>query len=88
RRQRGAADGPDLHSGRGRRDPDPGALLSQLQHLCQCHRRRDPAYPHNSGGGLPLRRPGANRAPDQRAHTGHPGDQPRQPHRRGPLPGG
>lgn len=61
--QRGAADGPDLHSGRGRRDPDPGALLSQLQHLCQCHRRRDPAYPHNSGGGLPLRRPGRESSP-------------------------
>lgn len=23
----------------------PGALLSQLQHLCQCHRRRDPPIP-------------------------------------------
>ena len=29
----------------------PEPFYPQLQHLCQCHRRRDPAYPHNSGGG-------------------------------------
>lgn len=39
----------------------PEPFYPNYNTFCQCHRRRDPAYPHNSEEGY-LRRPGANRA--------------------------